>query len=281
MTLFNLDTRNVVRIAGEGAKKLVNDTLTCRFEGLEEGTGRWFALLSPQGKVQVEGLTTFSDEAYWFDMEAGITGAFVKRMTMYRLRSKASIEQVQTHAIAWSPDESEPPKGNRISYTDERGSHLGRRFILDWEDLGGEAPPPFDAYGRAKVECGIAELGTDFAPDSTFPHDIGMDLLGGVDFKKGCYIGQEVVSRMQHRGTARRRPVIVSGLPAGAAPGAPVVAGGREAGTIGMVVNGKAIAILRLDRIENPADASVDGEGVVLTLPSWATYAFGESAPAG
>ena len=129
-------------------------------------------------------------------------------------------------------------------------------------------------------EC-VTELGSDFPSDSLFPHDIGMDLLGGVDFKKGCYIGQEVVSRMQHRGTARRRPVIVSGLPAGAAPGAPVMAGGREAGALGQPVDGKAIAILRLDRIENPADASVNGEGVVLTLPSWATYAFGESAPAG
>ncbi len=281
MALFHFDTRNVVRMAGEGARKFVNDTLTCRFEGLDEGTGRWFALLSPQGKLQIEGLAAFSGEAFWFDIEAGIAADFVKRMTMYRLRSRVSIELLPTHAVAWSPDGRVPPNGPFIAYRDERAPSLGTRFIIDPADLGEDAPRPSGDYGRARIEAGISELGPDFAPDTTFPHDIGMDLLGGVDFKKGCYIGQEVVSRMQHRGTARRRPVIVSGLPAGAAKGEPVIADGREAGVLGQPVDGKAVAILRLDRIENPSDATVGGERVVLTLPPWATYTFGESAAAG
>ena len=121
------------------------------------------------------------------------------------------------------------------------------------------------------------EEGRISASTRTFAHDIGMDLLDGIDFEKGCYIGQEVVSRMKHRGTARRRPVIVSGIEAPA--GTPVLAGGREAGTIGEVVDGRAVAILRLDRITDPAAVTVDGKPVTLTLPAWATYQFGESAP--
>jgi tRNA-modifying protein YgfZ len=107
-----------------------------------------------------------------------------------------------------------------------------------------------------------------------FPHDIGMDLLHGVDFKKGCYIGQEVVSRMEHRGTARRRPVIVSGIDAPA--GSAVIAGGREAGNIGAVVDGKAVAIVRLDRFDG-GEVTVEGKAVTITLPDWATYRLGES----
>ena len=104
-----------------------------------------------------------------------------------------------------------------------------------------------------------------------------MDFLGGVDFKKGCYVGQEVVSRMQHRGTARRRAVIVEGIPNGAAAGAPVLVGEREAGTIGAPVEGKAVAIVRLDRIEDGGAVTVGGAAVALRLPGWATYRFGEA----
>ncbi|OYW97205.1 MAG: hypothetical protein B7Z15_23505 [Rhizobiales bacterium 32-66-8] len=93
----------------------------------------------------------------------------------------------------------------------------------------------------------------------------------------GCYVGQEVVSRMKHRGTARRRPVIVTGLAAPA--GSAVLAGSREAGTIGQVVDGRAVAILRLDRITDAAAITVDGKPVTVTLPVWATYKFGDTVP--
>jgi folate-binding Fe-S cluster repair protein YgfZ len=105
-----------------------------------------------------------------------------------------------------------------------------------------------------------------------------MDFLGGLDFQKGCYVGQEVVSRMQHRGTARRRPVIVTGVPVGAAAGAPLMVGEREAGTVGRGVEGRAVAIVRLDRVTG-AVPTVGGLPVELALPAWATYRFGE-APA-
>ena len=123
----------------------------------------------------------------------------------------------------------------------------------------------------------MPEQGPDFPIDTTFAHDIGLDLLGGIDFVKGCYVGQEVVSRMKHRGTARRRPVLVSGVTAAAA-GTPVIANGREAGVLGEVVGGTSVAILRLDRITDPAAVTVGDQPVTLTLPTWATYQFGETA---
>lgn len=262
-------SRALFRFSGPDAQKLLFDVVTGRLVA-EPGPAVWWALLSPQGKIQADGLSIWRDGAFWLDLHQSVADDFFRRMRMYKLRANVEIADLRaSHTVGWNSD---PSAGD----ADPRG--LGSRVI---GEAGAAWPGDETAFVEARIAAGIGELGPDFAPDTTFPHDIGMDLLRGVDFKKGCYIGQEVVSRMEHRGTARRRPVIVSGLPAGATAGLPVMAGGREAGAIGLPVNGRAVAILRLDRIENPADAAVGAQGVVLTLPPWATYGFGESAAAG
>jgi folate-binding protein YgfZ len=250
-------SRALFRFSGEDAQKLLFDVVTGRLLA-EPGPALWWALLSPQGKIQAEGLSTYEDGAFWLDVDAGVADAFHKRMRMYKLRAAVEIADLRaTHAVGWD---------GGAAHTRVIGSEADARA---WE-------PADEGYATARNAAGLAEQGPDFAADSVFPHDIGMDFLGGVDFKKGCYIGQEVVSRMQHRGTARRRPVIVSGIEAPA--GSAVVAGGREAGTIGQVVGGKAVGIVRLDRIEDPAAVTVGGKSVSVALPDWATYKFGESA---
>ncbi len=212
MARYHLYTQDVVRVSGEDARKLLNDTLTCRFDEALVGSGRWFALLSPQGKVQVEGLVTESDGAFWFNLEAGLVADFLKRMKLYRLRAKLEIQLLPTQGVLGSPDGDRPDVEGVIAYRDERGAGLGTRYLVPYEGSRPESNP-LTAYNAARIATGVAEFGLDFGVNEVFPHDIGMDFLGGVDFKKGCYIGQEVVSRMQHRGTARRRPVIVSGIP--------------------------------------------------------------------
>lgn len=281
MARYHLNVHAVVRVSGPEARKLLNDTLTCRFDAGLAAAGRWFALLSPQGKVQVEGLVTESGDAFWFIMHAGLVDDFVKRMKLYRLRAKVEIESLPSHAVFWSPDADRPDAPGVIACRDDRGGGLGTRYIVPFDGPLPDAETAGDqlaAYNSARIAAGVAECGTDFGTNEVFPHDIGMDFLGGVDFRKGCYVGQEVVSRMQHRGTARRRPVIVAGLPKGAAAGAPVLVGEREAGPIGSAVEGRAVGILRLDRITGER-ATVGGLPVELSLPQWATYRFGE-APA-
>lgn len=276
MVYSPLPSRDVVRIAGEGAYKLLNDTLTCRFEGLEPDVGQWFALLSPQGKVLAEGLVTFAEGAYWFDVPAIASADFVRRMKLYRLRAKAEIDPMPGLMVGWegSRKESVP-----IAYIDGRG--LGFRAIIPrpaaietrWAETG---DPVADLYLSGRTVAGIPELGVDFAPNEVFAHDIGLDLRGGIDFVKGCYIGQEVVSRMKHRGTARRRPAIVQGVDAPA--GSAITVDGRQVGTTGLVSLRQAVAIVRIDRVGTDGAAVVDGKPVRLTLPSWANYSFGESA---
>jgi folate-binding protein YgfZ len=206
-------------------------------------------------------------------------------MKLYRLRAKVDFEDVSADtAVCWTAGNEGPKTRWAISYSDNRNAlvgpgkerALGRRWLVPRAeiDAGSDAS---DAFAAARIASGIAELGADFAPDTLFPHDIGMDLLGGVDFKKGCYIGQEVVSRMQHRGTARRRPVLVDGTTAPS--GTPILVGGRDSGQIGRAVDGRAIGIVRLDRFDG-GDVTVDGQSVTISIPDWATYRLGESAVA-
>ncbi len=257
-------SRALFRFSGPDAHKLLFDVVTGRLAA-EPGPPVWWALLSPQGKIQAEGLASFVDGAFWLDVHAGVADEFHRRMRMYKLRAHVEIADLRSsHVVGWSDSSTgeADPRGIGTRVLAEKG--------VDWLD-------DETAFHAARIGAGIAELGADFAPDSTFPHDIGMDLLNGVDFKKGCYVGQEVVSRMQHRGTARRRPVIVSGLPDGAAVGAPVTVGEREAGSIGLSMGGEAVAVLRLDRIPNEHAAAFGGLPVSLRLPNWASYGFGES----
>jgi tRNA-modifying protein YgfZ len=251
-------SRALFRFSGAEAQKLLFDVVTGRLVA-EPGPPVWWALLSPQGKIQAEGLSSFADGAFWLDVDASVADAFLKRMKMYRLRAAVEIEDLrESHAVGW--DGGAP-------HTQVIGT---KTEAAQWAAAD-------SSYDAARIARGMAEQGSDFAADALFPHDIGMDLLGGVDFKKGCYIGQEVVSRMEHRGTARRRPVIVSGVSAEA--GSAVTAGGRDAGAIGTAVDGKAVAIVRLDRFDG-GEVTVDGKPVTLTLPEWATYRLGESAGA-
>ncbi|HVY50321.1 MAG TPA: folate-binding protein [Devosia sp.] len=249
-------SRALFRFSGGDAQKLLFDVVTGRLLA-EAGPPVWWALLSPQGKIQAEGLATYEDGAFWLDVDQGVADAFLKRMRMYKLRAAVEIADLRdSHVVGWAGD----------------GPHR-RTIATKAESAQWDAPD--GSYDESRIQQGIAELGPDFGADQLFPHDIGMDLLGGVDFKKGCYVGQEVVSRMEHRGTARRRPVIVSGVEATA--GAAVKAGGRDAGTIGRPAGGKAVAIVRLDRFDG-SEVTVEGKPVSVALPAWATYRLGESA---
>lgn len=264
------DERSVVRFSGADATRLLGDVLTAPVSETE-GLARWFALLAPQGKILAEGLIGWTDGAYWTDVHRDVAENFVKRMKMYRLRAAMEIEPLgEGYRVGWS---AAPADG--LCHADGRAEGLGYRVIAPVEAAG--AWTQGNGQAAARVAEAIAEMGPDFDAEDIFPHDIAMDHLGGVDFKKGCYVGQEVVSRMQHRGTARRRPVIVSGLGSTAARGDAVTLGGKAIGTIGTPADGRAVAIVRIDKVGDPTAAQVNGTAATLALPRWASYRFAES----
>src|SRR3982751_843547 len=164
-------SRALFRFSGADAQKLLFDVVTGRLLA-EPGPAIWWALLSPQGKIQAEGLASCADGAFLLDVDAGVADAFLKRMKMYRLRAAVEIADLrQSHAVGW-----------------DGGAALTRVIGTEAESAQWDAPD--SSYDAARIAAGISEQGADFPADSVFPHDIGMDLLHGVDFQKGCYIGQ-------------------------------------------------------------------------------------------
>jgi folate-binding protein YgfZ len=133
-------------------------------------------------------------------------------------------------------------------------------------------------WHRHRIALAVPEGGVDFPFGESFPHDAAMDSLHGISFEKGCFVGQEVVSRMRHRGTARRR--IVALHAAGSLPkrGVEIVAGGRPLGQLGSSADGRGIGLVRLDRLRAALDAHLSVRAgpteVEVSLPAWATYGW-------
>ncbi|GJE15310.1 CAF17-like 4Fe-4S cluster assembly/insertion protein YgfZ [Methylobacterium marchantiae] len=283
MPIALLPDRAVIVIAGEDATNFLQSVVTCNVETLEPGEARLGCLLTPQGKILFDFLISRADEGFRLDCPAEHASALAKRLTLYRLRAKVTItlDPALGVAAAWDGAET-AAETERLS--DGRLPALGERLVFIEGAFSADVTEA--DYHAHRIIHGIPEGGRDFAYGDAFPHEAMMDQLGGIDFRKGCYVGQEVVSRMQHRGTARTRivPVVsVGGEPL--VSGSEVTAGPRGLGTIGSVSGSRGLATLRLDRL---ADAVAAGEpvrahSVILGVekPSYATFPFPEVVPAG
>ncbi|MHC2002382.1 CAF17-like 4Fe-4S cluster assembly/insertion protein YgfZ [Methylobacterium sp. CM6241] len=283
MPIALLPDRAVIAIAGEDAMSFLQGVVTCNIETLEPGEARLGGLLTPQGKILFDFLIWRSGDGFRLDCPAEQAPALAKRLTLYRLRAKVTIAVDPTLGLAAAWDGAETAAGTE-RLRDGRLPALGERLVFAEGAFSADATEA--DYHAHRIALGIPEGGRDFTYGDAFPHEALMDQLGGVDFKKGCYVGQEVVSRMQHRGTARTRIVpVISRDGEAVTSGAEVTAGARGLGTIGSVSGARGLAMLRLDRL---ADAVAAGEPVragatILGVekPSFATFAFPEVTPAG
>ena len=269
---LRLDDRAVLRIGGPEAAALLQGLVTCEIDALSPGAASHGALLTPQGKVLFDAIIQRPDmETFLFDTSAALAGDFLKRLMFYRLRAKVTLEVADDLAVvAW------PDGGPADAPADPRLAALGKRTMVPIAEAAhaGEAGETWPAH---RIALGIAELGADFASGEVFPHEANFDQLGGIDFAKGCYVGQEVVSRMQHRGTARKRFVPVRLAGAAPALGSDVTAGGRTIGTMGSSVGDAGLALIRLDRLESAVAAGAPVTAGETALhprqPDWAGFA--------
>jgi len=139
--------------------------------------------------------------------------------------------------------------------------------------LGGDSG--MEDYAAHRIALGVPEGGVDFAYGDAFPHEADMDQLGGVDFAKGCYVGQEVVSRIEHRGIARTRAVPIRYDGGAPENGVAITAGGRQVGTMGSAARGRGIALLRLDRVAEATEPlTAGGVPIHLVKPDWARFSL-------
>ena len=213
MPVALLPDRAIVTVTGEEAENFLQGVVTCNVATLPEGEARLGALLTPQGKIQFDFLVSRIEGGFRLDTLAERAADLAKRLSLYRLRAKVAIAADPTVAVAAAWDGAQTT-AETARARDGRLGELGERFYASEGAFSADATEA--DYHAHRIGLGVPEGGRDFAFADAFPHEALMDQLGGVDFRKGCYVGQEVVSRMQHRGTARTRivPVLYTDGPA-------------------------------------------------------------------
>ena len=275
-----LASRVVLRVGGADARKFLQGLITNDI-GKAQGTNAIHAgLLSPQGKILFDFFVVADGNELLIDVAKDKADELVKRLTFYRLRAQVDIAEEQAIAVAAGWGTTPGPHQGAIICADPRLAALGVRLLVpkgtDLAALGCEAQPEAD-YHAFRISQGVPEGGRDYAFGETFPHEALFDQLNGVDFAKGCYVGQEVVSRMEHRGTARKRIVPVEGEAPLPASGANLEADGVPIGTHGSVSGKFGLAMIRLDRAEaalaGGTTLTAGGVKIALRRPSFARFA--------
>ncbi len=269
-----LTSRRLVKVFGEDAMEFLQNLVSCDVSGVNAACSSFGALLTPQGKILWD-FIVFAEEntnGFLIDVSADELDAFARRLSFYKLRAKVTVEPVgeTTHVIAEWGDELPADKPR-----DPRHPDMGVRYVSS-ADVAKTASET--AYHAHRIRLGIPQSGLDFQLADVFPHDTDMDSLNGVAFSKGCFIGQEVVSRMKHRGTARKRIIKVSAGSALPAAGSDVFAGEKSVGKMGSSQDTNGLALLRLDRVKTALDAGVPltCEGVALSpsVQEWASFTW-------
>lgn len=276
--IVELSRRGVVAVGGADAETFLNNLFTSDMPAV--GVASYAGLLTPQGKILFDAIVFREGERFLFDVPHTAAADLAKRLGFYKLRAKVEIADLSTERNVLAAWGDGPPIVDGPAAADPRLDALGYRMIVP---AGADMAADFSEasiadYDAHRIRLGIPEGGIDFVFGDAFPHDVDMDQLHGVDFKKGCYVGQEVVSRMEHRGTARRRFVIANGTGAPPAVGTAVTAGERVIGAMGSSIDGKGLALVRLDRAKEAIDAKVpiaaNGVSLALSIPPWAKFGW-------
>ncbi|WCK03569.1 YgfZ/GcvT domain-containing protein [Agrobacterium tumefaciens] len=272
-----LADRRLIRVSGTGAEEFLNNLITADIENLPEGEARASALLTPQGKILFDFLIWCDGGDYLVETGAAEQDALLRRLTMYKLRAPVDLkaETMEGVSVFW---------GGSVPEAGLRDGRFAKAGVDLWRVPGASASGDVAAYEALRVENGIAESGRDYALQDAFPHDVLMDVNDGVSFKKGCFVGQEVVSRMKHRGTARRRVVTVSADGTLPVSGTEITTNGKPVGALGTIHGNKALAIVRTDRIADALAAGTpllaDNVAVSVALPVWSGLSFPAADPA-
>jgi len=277
-----LKDRSLLFVSGAEAQSFLQNLITTDIVSLEADEARPGALLTPQGKILFDFMIWQNSDGYTIETDAGQRDGLLKRLTMYKLRAAVTLAPGTEEGVtvSWGED-AEGGQGVRDSQgvRDNRFAKAGVTLTRRPGKHGDDAKALYDAL---RISHGIVTSGSDFALQDAFPHDVLMDFNGGLSFRKGCYVGQEVVSRMQHRGTARRRVVTVSAATTLPEAGTEITAAGKPVGTLGSVEGGSGLAIVRIDRAGAAMAAGTPllaGETPVsLVLPEWSGLVFPASA---
>ncbi|MCV3765509.1 YgfZ/GcvT domain-containing protein [Rhizobium sp. TRM95796] len=265
MPAVSLPDRAFISVTGDDAEDFLQSIVTTDIKALPEGECRPGALLTPQGKILFDFLVSRTERGLLLETSAEQADPFAKRLILYRLRAKAQFTRLpESHAlISWDP------AGDGAK--DHRFAKAG--LILTRRPDDAPAADATDDYHALRLSLGVTGGAEDREVGDYFPHDLMLDKNDGLSFKKGCYVGQEVVSRIQHRSTARRRVVIVTGRSSLGEIGASLTIGERDVGTLIAVSGAQGLAVARIDKVgaalASQQQPTVGGQAVAVSLPDW------------
>jgi hypothetical protein len=274
-----LPDRGVIKVSGSDARHYLNGLVTTDVTLVQPGLGRFGALLTPQGKIVADFFITEAtaedDGGFLIDCDRVLAQPLADKLRFYKLRARVLVENLSDRLGVLATWDGKPAQMPQPAFVDPRNEQLGWRFLVPTllaaktaASIGAQMMPGEAEYAAHRIACGAPAGGIDFRYGDAFPHEANMDRLHGVDFNKGCYVGQEVVSRMQHRGTARTRIVRVTLDGSRPEPGIDIVAGDKTVGCMGSSTDGKGLALVRVDRVADALEAAVPltAGGITLQL---------------
>ena len=275
-----LSDRAVIDVGGADARDFLHGIITNDMKAAQDGKALHAGLLTPQGKMLFDFFVCpvgeGTDEHFLLDCPAAAKEEFVKRLTFYRLRARVGITDLADELQVVAVWDGEPQDAGGEAFADPRLAELGSRVIAAKDAETGCETADEAEYHAHRLALGVPEGGRDFTFGEIFPHEANFDQLNGVDFKKGCYVGQEVVSRMQHKTVVRKRIVPVEGSAALPAAGTEIRVGDFPIGTLGSSSGTHGLALIRLDRAEKAINDGrallADGIEITLKKPRWANF---------
>ncbi|MAP95906.1 MAG: hypothetical protein CMK07_13230, partial [Ponticaulis sp.] len=266
---FHLSHRQILTLTGSDTLEFLNRILTCQLNGLKSGEGRYGALLTPQGKILTDVFILTDDNSVYLDLPASMIEDIQKRLTLLKLRAKIEIVASPDLGVFQSATNDVP---NQVAVMqDERHPIPTYRIIAPAELADDNWPDALTSpeYQAARFSAAIPEYGLDYNASEVFPSDVNLDILDGVDYHKGCFIGQEVVSRMKRKTEVRKRTLRVADLPETAESGSAITAGQSTVGTLTSASGTAGLALIRLDRLSASAlsgETPVIGEKPIIVL---------------
>jgi folate-binding protein YgfZ len=292
-----LEDRGVLAVSGADCRAFLQGLVSNDVERIGPQQAGYAALLTAQGKYLHDFMMIEFGGAIWLEAEAARLSDLKRRLLMYRLRAKATIEErpelavaaVFGHGARAAMGLSNEPGSSRsfssgVVFVDPRLAALGVRCILPRADIRSAlegaslAEEGFPAYDRLRLELGIPDGSRDLVPEKSILLESGFDELNGVDWQKGCYIGQELTARTKYRGLIKKRLVPVEINGAAPSPGTIVTADGREIGEMRSSRDRLGLALLRIEPVVEGRDLMAGDTNLIASKPSWMRFA-GDARP--
>jgi folate-binding protein YgfZ len=253
LTYTILPNRGLLRVSGDEAETFLQSLVSNDVGKATADRAVYATLLTPQGKFLHDFFIVRDAEGFLIDCEADRLGDLKRRLTMYKLRSKVVLaDESENWTVLAVLD------GNLASTfvsDDPRHPDLGKRAIVSSGQKPEGAETPFSAWDARRISLGVPDGSRDIEVEKSFLLEHRMDELNAIDFKKGCYVGQELTARTKYRGNVRKRLTLVSVEGALPPTGTPVLADGIEVGTVRTGLGDQALVMLRIERPEGALEA--------------------------